>query len=184
MLIPRTNAEAHLYMDLHPCECGSKKFEPKNRVVSRRDALVSVYEGPCGECEAKRRFEFGVPEVQVAPTDPLTYGGPEPSTILDPGQFLWASDQYAKSAPGNLSSASEAERKLARSLLEAAVACVSEVLKFIPESADAVPDDAFSSPRGKSVRDREPGRFRRTRLQAVLSAYQKLATAAAHSADS
>ena len=51
-----------------------------------------------------------------------------------------------------------------------------EILKFIGPDDEAVPEGAFTSARGREVRDQEPGRFRRARLEAVLATYDDLLT--------
>jgi hypothetical protein len=45
-------------------------------------------------------------------------------------------------------------------------------LKFIPGREPVVPDTAFWTPEGRAIRDREPGRFRRPRLEIVLFSYR------------
>jgi hypothetical protein len=55
--------------------------------------------------------------------------------------------------------------------LAAAVAAVDEALKFVPPGGGRVPFTAVWSPLGRSVYQREPGRFRTSRLTAVRSAY-------------
>ena len=71
------------------------------------------------------------------------------------------SEYYAKLDPGT-----PEDLDIARAALE-------EVIKFLPDGADSVPDNAFWTERGRAVRDREPGRFRRARLAAVLDVYRK-----------
>jgi hypothetical protein len=47
------------------------------------------------------------------------------------------------------------------------VAALEEVHKFLRDGGDAVPEAAFWSARGRTVYDREPGRFRRRRIEVV-----------------
>jgi len=84
---------------------------------------------------------------------------PEPSDSLDPGEWLIVADEHAfrpDTIPGDLELARHA---------------VQQVMKFLPEGAERVPDQAFHTPRGRYVLDADPTRFRRVRLQGMLDAY-------------
>jgi hypothetical protein len=162
-LYARTNSEAHLYMDLHPCTCGDIEFERQSAVMTEDDVLCSRYSGPCRTCGTVRTFIFELPEtIRPIRSDGVDFGGSDASQLLDPGEWLAVADYYAKLDPGT------------REDLDIARAAVEEVLKFVPEGAERVPDEAFRSARGRAVRDAEPGRFRRVRLEAVLGAYRDL----------
>ncbi|HEY0992266.1 MAG TPA: hypothetical protein VGD80_34680 [Kofleriaceae bacterium] len=159
----RTNSEAHLYMDLNPCGCGGIDFERHSAVITEGDALCSRYSGACKSCGARREFVFELPETfRPIRGDHIEFGGDDPSRLLDPGEWLAVAEFHARRNPGT------------RDDLDIARAAVEEVLKFAPAGAERVPDDAFRSERGRAVRDREPGRFRRARLEAVLGAYRDL----------
>lgn len=162
-LYARTNSEAHLYMDLHPCACGDIEFERQSAVMTDDDVLCSRYAGPCRSCGAARTFIFELPEaIRPIRGDGVDFGGSDPSRLLDPGEWLAVADYYAKLDPGT------------RDDLDIARAAIEEVLKFVPEGAERVPDEVFRSARGRAVRDAEPGRFRRVRLEAVRGAYRDL----------
>jgi hypothetical protein len=47
------------------------------------------------------------------------------------------------------------------------------VMKWMPEPLDSIPADAFFTEDGKQFAAREPMRFRRSRLRALLAAYQE-----------
>lgn len=173
MLEARSNAEAHLYMDLHPCACGEPQFERHSMLVEHKGQLISIYEGPCKGCGAVRRFEIRMPDELPPFGDGVVYGGAEPSMIIDPGQFLAVSDEHAKRAPASVSGLSQKQRQVAIRNLQIAIAALEEVLKFIPEGADRVPEAAFHSAQGRRVYKREPGRPTRARLEAVLAVYRK-----------
>ncbi|WP_043635286.1 hypothetical protein [Nonomuraea candida] len=166
--VARTRDEAHLYLDLHPCACGSVDTTWDRGLVSVEGAPANRYFGTCAACGAPREYLFGLPERPVPPAGYPTFGGPEPSELLDAGQWLWVADLTAGNVP--VDDAAEAHRTLS-----VAAAAVEEVVKFIPPGGEEVPDDGFWSHRGKQVRAAEPGRFRLDRLLIVRDTYRDLA---------
>ncbi|OLB75139.1 MAG: hypothetical protein AUI14_21645 [Actinobacteria bacterium 13_2_20CM_2_71_6] len=174
--LARTNAEAHLYLSLQPCPvCGETRGRYRSSVVTVDGDLASRYTGTCPRCGAERVFEFRIPtEVLPPPVDRVRFGADEPSQLLDPGQWLAYADDRARRVPADRSGLVGEELRAARHALATALAAVEEVLKFIPEGAEAVPADRFTTPEGRAVRDREPGRFGRARLAAVHDAYADL----------
>jgi hypothetical protein len=174
-LYARTSAEAQLYMDLRPCACGELEFDRQSSVVTIDEALCSRYAGPCRGCGAPREFVFELPAaVRPVRGDGVDFGGSDPSRLLDPGEWLAVADEYAAlDPPGEF---------------DVAAGSVDEVLKFIPAGGDAVPGDAFHSERGRAIRDRDPDRFQRARLEALRDDYaaqlaQRLAARAAADAE-
>jgi hypothetical protein len=169
--LARTNAEAHLFMDLRPCACGERRFARANAVVSVDGELASRYTGTCARCATPRRFEFRLPpEIIQPPATGVVYGGPEPSELLDPGEWLSVADDYARSVPLGTKLDGDALRA-ARQRLACAIAALDEVRKFAPPGALEVPATAFTTPFGRAMWDKEPGRFRLVRLDAARAAY-------------
>jgi hypothetical protein len=176
--LARTNEEAHLYMDLHPCACGETTFPRSSSVVQTPDGdLASRYTGTCPRDGAQREFTFRLPQQIMAPSRDgvVRYGGPEPSELIDPGEWLSVADAYARSVPADTASLAGDGLVQARSMLNRAAAAIDEVLKFIPPDADRVPESAFVTDRGRAAYGKEPGRFRRPRLEAVRSTYANIA---------
>ena len=168
--LSRTNAEAHLYMDLRPCPCGESRFPRQSSVVALDDGdLASRYTGACASCGEEREFLFRLPPTIGGAGIGFRYGGDEPSQLLDPGEWLMVSDTYASSVPAGSTTGEAGQR--ARAALTRAVAALDEVGKFIPAGGDSVPPDTFVNERGRQLHQREPGRFRRDRLTAVRDAY-------------
>ncbi|MEV1065468.1 hypothetical protein [Streptomyces sp. NPDC050263] len=163
MLTARSAFEAHLYMDLHPCECGSGDFDRQHRLEQHGDDLVAVYEGACRQCGTTRRFAFRMAE--EVPPPPPAFGGPEPSQIIDPGEFLDVAFRIAESTGVQLLNAPESEHYKHREAVAYVLAAYEEVVKFIPPGQDAVPASAFVSEVGKGRYQREPGNFRREVLE-------------------
>lgn len=168
--VARTRDEAHLYLELNPCEdCGSITTEWEHGLTEVDGELAISYAGVCSGCGAEREYLFGLPEREVAAGSFPTFGGPEPSELLDAGQWLRVADVAAGDVPTD-------DPAEARRVLAIAQAAVEEVIKFIPAGSDAVPDDAFWTDEGRRLRDAEPGRFRLERLLVVRDTYRELAT--------
>ncbi|WP_049576833.1 hypothetical protein [Nonomuraea sp. SBT364] len=167
--VARTRDEAHLYLDLHPCKtCGSVDTTWAAGLTTIDGELVNRYAGDCGECGTPREFLFGLPERPVPPAGYPTFGGDEPSQLLDAGEWLWVADLTASNVPAD-------DQEEARRTLAIAAASVEEIIKFIPPGQDEVPDDAFWSDRGLETRAAEPGRFQLDRLLIVRDTYRNLA---------
>jgi hypothetical protein len=162
----RTRDEAHLYMDLHPCDsCGAVEVSWQSAPTDDNGLSARRYWGACGDCGADREFVFAQPEdEQLVKSETVNFGGPEPSQLLDPGEWLLVADLCAQAAVG--------QDDEARYNLAVAMAAMTEILKFVPAGTDAVPESAFTSARGRTVYWREPGRFDRRRLEIVRVAYR------------
>jgi hypothetical protein len=165
--VARTRDEAQLYLELHPCpDCGSIETPWEHALIEVDGELTISYAGICPGCDAEREYLFGLPAQETRVDGWPTFGGPEPSEVLDAGQWLAVADRAAAGVPAD---PVEAGRVLA-----VARAAVDEVIKFVPAGADAVPEDEFWTPEGQAVRDAEPERFRLDRLLVVRDAYREL----------
>lgn len=174
LLLARTNAEAHIYMDLHPCGCGEGNFARSSSVIEAAGDLASRYSGSCTGCAGLREFVFRVPEEVILPTPgSVVFGRGGQSELLDAGEWLFVADRYAKIAPVQVSPGTEAAR-VGRQQLATAEAAMGEVLTFIPTGADAVPSKALWSERGRAIYNAEPGRFHRGRLEVVRDTYRQI----------
>ncbi|UUU23823.1 hypothetical protein [Streptomyces sp. DSM 40750] len=163
MLTARSSAEAHLYMDLHRCECGSGDFDRQHRLELHGDVLVAVYEGACGQCGRTRRFEFRMKE--EIPPPPPAFGGAEASQIIDPGEFEEVAGRLAESTGIQLLNTPEAEHHKLRGAIAYTVAAYEEMLKFLPPGEDVIPASAFTSEVGKARYRRDPGNYARDILE-------------------
>lgn len=178
LLLERSVEEAHLYMVMHPCEvCGESDFECQSAVVMAEGDLASRYQGACDGCGTARQFMFRLPEQVSLPGNRTRFGGPEPSELLDAGEWLWVAGNFAAVEPlGDLAGLTAEELAVARADLAGAVAAVDEVLKFLPDGAEEPPDEAFWSERGKRVRAERPGDLRREHLRARRAKYEEALT--------
>lgn len=175
MLMARTNAEAHVYIGLHPCECGETGSSLQSAVIEEGDDLASRYSGNCSSCGAYREFTFRLPEEILLPSPGVTvFGDGSQSELLDPGEWLWVADRYASASPWNTSELDQDRLRQVRQQIAAAEAAMNEVLAFVPPDADAVPPEAFRTERGRAVYETEPGRFSRGRLEVVRDTYREI----------
>jgi hypothetical protein len=173
MLVSRSTEESHLYMYLHPCQCGEADFDWRDHeIVPGNGWLLSVYTGECGRCGRPRSFEFVLAPEPSPPAPAL--GGGTPSQIIDPGEFLDTAHRLVETVPANPAEVDDDEFHGARDALAFAIACVDEVLKFIPDGADAVPPSAFHGGRGRRRYRDAPARFSRSRLEATRDSYRRL----------
>jgi hypothetical protein len=162
-----------MFMALHPCACGDERFAPAVRMTLDDGELVTHYAGRCRTCHTGREFAFRIDDEFTADGEhpPLTPGepeygrGPEPSEIIDAGQWLRSAERIVAATPSNILGVSEREWLARRYRFKAAAESVGEVLKFIPADLDDVPDHAFWTDDGRAERDRAPDRFRRDKLE-------------------
>jgi hypothetical protein len=175
--LARTNAEAHIYMELRPCEvCGETEFDPGSAVVMYEGDLASRYEGVCPRCGNERTFLFRIPdEPLLAREDETEFGGDEPSELIDAGEWMWLADLIASSSPAEPDGLDDDARRTVLLDLRTAAAAVSEVMKFLPLDGDTVPLNSFWTDRGRAVYGEQPGRFSRGRLEVVRTTYRDLA---------
>ncbi|MEV8633410.1 hypothetical protein AB0395_17285 [Streptosporangium sp. NPDC051023] len=166
--VARSGDEAHLYLDLHPCVCGSADTAWESERGSVDGEPVTRYSGTCPGCGAEREFLFGLPEREVPPVRFPTFGGREPSQLLDAGEWMWVADLTAGNVPAD-------EPREAEQAPAIALAAVEEVIKFIPPGEDEVPERAFWSDRGRRMRDAEASRFVLDRLLIVRNTYRDAA---------
>jgi hypothetical protein len=163
MKVARSSLECRLFIELDVCACGQTPGELAHRLVSRDERLVALYEGTCARCGRSLEYAFPLADEIVAADK---FGGAAPSQLIDAGQFLRESDRAVRRvmdspAPQNLY------------WLGRAIACLEEVLKWIPDGEERPPAEAFFTEDGLRFSLEEPGRFRRPRLRAVLAAYQE-----------
>lgn len=171
----RTSAEAHLAVSISPCDCGGTGFISDSALFQIDGGFVRRYSGACPSCGTQRELLFRIPD------EPLTsrpgevrFGDGTPSELLDPGMWLLVADTYARLVPGDTSGLDDASRPAARRNMATAAAAMDEVIAFLPQGASAVPAGAFFTPAGRQIRDREPGRFGRARLEAVRNTYRQI----------
>ncbi|MEH1013637.1 hypothetical protein V6U90_11055 [Micromonospora sp. CPCC 206060] len=178
----RSIAEAHIYLDLRPCGCGSAGF-PRDRMAvlaDDPDRLLVRYAGPCDACGTPRDVVFELPPAVDRSDGPAyLFSGPGagPSETLDAADWLGVAEGHGALADALLA-AVEAdasggadgpwrdpqERAAMVRLLAGAAAAVEEVLKFLPGHASALPASAFWTGPGRDRYARQRDLFDRDRL--------------------
>ncbi|MFD7159919.1 hypothetical protein ACFV9C_35355 [Kribbella sp. NPDC059898] len=166
--VVRTRDEAHLYLELHSCpDCGTDEAPWQQALVDVDGELSISYSAVCPGCGAEREYLFGVPDRETPVRGWPTFGGPEPSDVIDAGQWLEVAERLVAAVPTDRTEAGRA--------LAIARAAVAEVIKFVPEGLDAVPDEEFWTVEGRANRETDPGRFRLQRLLLTRDRYAELA---------
>jgi hypothetical protein len=98
------------------------------------------------------------------------------SELIDAGQWQLISAEYAhRTLAEDLAFAEQPDDGRYEDIVlgwQIARDAAIEVLKFVPPGQDRVPDEAFWTEVGLIARDREPGRFTRTVLEADIAYYQ------------
>lgn len=172
--LARTPAEAHLAMGLSPCACGAAGVPRKTALYDVPGGYLQRYFGSCSSCGKPREFTFRMSRTPVeSRSGEFRFGDGTPSQLIDPGLWLAVADHYARLSPGDASGLDGAARRTARLNLARAAAAVDEVIAFIPSGSTTVPLSAFSTT-GRQIREREPGRFSRARLEAVRDTYRQI----------
>jgi hypothetical protein len=160
----RSHAEVDLYLDLQRCStCGGRGYTGSAATYVIDGRVFNRYHGICRHCGAAREFTFQMPTEPRLPTDQVSFGGPEPSELIDPGEW------YA------VASRAAGREAAAREDLLMAAAALDEALKFVPDGADGVPAKAFRTDDGREVYAREPHSFDRESLAAVAAHHRHLA---------
>ncbi len=160
--LARSNLEAHLYMDLHPCGCGGKDATRPSELFQQGTESFCRYRCRCGSCGRERTVVFRQPAHPALPADGEWAVGTAPSELLDAGEWLLVAD---------LEVTDDAD---AQQDMQAARAALDEVLKFLPPGADEVPPSAVWTERGRALREQDPQRFTRSQLKGLRDTYARM----------
>ena len=87
-----------------------------------------------------RKFEFLL-DPEVPP--PTGFGGSKPSRTLIPASSLIVADRRASECPESIVDLPHDKAEYVCSRLADAAAAIEEVLKFMPDGADRIPETAF-----------------------------------------
>ncbi len=169
--LARTEDEVYLYISLQPCEvCGQTGPEVRGVSSGTSDGHpIRGYETACSQCGTTRTFWFRFAETpSPSAGGRWDFGGPEPSELLDPGQWLLLADTVLADAPETMTGLTESQRHELRDRVELAAAALEEVLKFIRDGEDRVSPFAFWSQPGHELQLTAAWRFEREWLESDL----------------
>lgn len=177
VLAARSHNEAVLYVLLRDCvACHRDNRDITDELDVTHGVPVAEYTAFCRECGNVDVYAFELPG-----TDPqageqgVVFGGPEPSGIIDAGEWLAFADRTAAGRPGEPAGLTDRERSDGALAFQSAAAAVREAAKFIEPGAHRLPRSALRTDRGRELFDRDPWRFSPPRLAAVERAYREVA---------
>ncbi len=175
--------ETHFYIHLHPCPgCGSRNW---GRL--REDVLVSTgqldnepgkpsydrYDLVCPTCQHRRHFEFLIHEDRSARAPSYSsdervndIGGPMPSTIIGPDEFVAELLRCLPKVDTNFSVDDDDDDGVSarRHHLGQVETCIVELRKFFPPDALEIPSTYFTTDAGRAARAAHPEHFTRAFL--------------------
>jgi hypothetical protein len=177
VLPARSHNEAMMFAMLRECRaCGSTDRDITDEFEVTDDGSFAEYTAFCRDCTNIDVYRFALPE-----TDPqsgeqgVVFGGPEPSAIIDAGEWLVLSNNLAQGTPSEPDGMTDQERSDAALAVQTAAAAVREVVKFIEPGRERLPYSALWTDVGRKEFDRDPWRFSRPRLAVIERAYLDVA---------
>ncbi|HKQ79127.1 MAG TPA: pentapeptide repeat-containing protein [Blastocatellia bacterium] len=168
----RSHIELRFVARLYPCPgCGNREVDRVETFRAGGRLLVIV---SCQNCQSSRKFRFTTRNYPLDVTPSRhELGGSEPSSVIRPAQFVGEFDRLSQEVVWEPEGLAPAEWRANLSALHQAATCLVELLKFIPDGADAVPAAAHDKA-GCADAQARPERYRRARLAAELDRYREL----------
>jgi hypothetical protein len=175
----RTGAEAREYMVLALPECGGDVTVERGDAYAERGlGLVQKYLAGCADAGVRREFEFVTDEIPEGTVWPQFGYGPQPSTLIDAGQWYLIFARYTEAGraiadrflpgPPDLESAEQVYEWYSR-----AWGALGEVLKFLPPDVDDAPDSAFWTPQGREIREQYGSQLTRPVLAETMTLLER-----------
>jgi uncharacterized protein YjbI with pentapeptide repeats len=165
---PRSLAEMRFAAGLIPCPGCRRREIGAIELTAAGDHRV--LRAPCPRCRTPRELAFEIEAPVQAKVLPLHLGGSEPSRILRPVQLI---EELDRLAPLVVWDAAASDDNAAT--VERAATCLIELVKFIPDDGDAIPDAALDAP-GRADRRARPERYQRGWLVDERARYLALIT--------
>jgi len=175
---PRSLSEMRFAAGLFPC-AGCRSHDV-GTLELRGGGQVLILSGPCPRCRTVR-------EVRFRPrTDPATHGtppahelgGPEPSRIIRPMQLVEELDRLVPTISWTPHKLAAPAWRTSWAAIDRALTSATELLKFIPAGATAVPDAALDAA-GRADRSSRGEKYERAwlsgerdRFLALLETYK------------
>jgi hypothetical protein len=163
----RSIAEVHVYLDLLGWPPGRRG----QGLVRHGDALLSEYRWDHAPPGVPGVIRIHVPDDALATTG---FGGPGPSTLIDPEGWRLAADRLADAVPASPADAPPERHRALRARLDRAIACLDQIGLFADAHGRLGPG-AFFTARGRATFRREPGRFDPERLDVTAARWREIA---------
>jgi hypothetical protein len=170
---PRSVAEMVFVVGLVPCDgCQSREIAA---LELRELGPELVLTGPCPRCRRPREVRFRPRrDPRTRPRPPrLELGGPEPSELIRPVQLVAELDRLGPAIDWSPEQLAPVAWRANGQVMDRAARCALELVKFIPDGADAIPDAALDDA-GAADRRARPERYRREWLVAERDRYLEL----------
>ena len=169
----RSYVELRFVAELYQCACcGSREVAGMNNLYRSAGRYFAI--ASCPHCRLSRKFSFRMrSSPPISSPERYELGGPEPSSVISPAQFIEELDRVGAEvvwAPESL--APEAWRANIGALSRAAT-CIVELLKFIPDDAGSVPDSALDEA-GRADALARPEKYQRAWLASERDRYRDL----------
>lgn len=158
-----------IYLLLRQCVCGLTEIERwRDTEVVHAGAPARRFTGVCGNCGRSRQFTVALPPGATRLAEPYDFGD-GPSHVIDPGEWWSVAEIYAAHTQEHLTSpafGSDAEIEIVFLALAFRLGAIDEIIKFLPDGEEAVPEPAFWTVDGRIVYELLPDRFTRSTLLA------------------
>ncbi|GAA1030218.1 hypothetical protein GCM10009557_21450 [Virgisporangium ochraceum] len=181
MTIPaaRSHNEAMMFVLLRECRgCGRTNRDLTDELhVSETGAESHAeYTAFCRDCGNIDVYRLRLPAADPqAGERGVVFGGPEPSRILDAGEWVSVALRTSANTPEDPAGMTDQERSDAALAMHTAAAAVREAAKFIEPGRERLPRSAMWTDVGREEFDRDPWRFSRPRLAVLERAYLEAA---------
>lgn len=168
----RSIIELRFAAGLYPCPgCGSREIGEMKTYLSagRYFAIVS-----CPDCRSSRKLSFRMRSHPPSPSlERRELGGSEPSSVIRPIQFVEELDRVSAGVVWEPEKLAPGEWYANLSAINRAATCVVELLKFVPDGADSVPDSALDKTDRADAHTRQE-KYQRAWLASELDRYRDL----------
>lgn len=179
VLAARSHNEAMMFVllrDCRGCGGGNRELTDELQVDETGTETFAEYTAFCRDCGNidvyRLRLPAGDPQ---AGERGVVFGGPEPSGIIDAGEWIALAHRTAAGSPAEPAGLADQDRADAALAMQTAAAAVREAVKFIGPGRERLPRSAMWTEAGRAEFDRDPWRFSRPRLAIVEQAYREAA---------
>jgi hypothetical protein len=176
VLRARTSREEHEYMMLAIGECSGHGVSITTVATFKEGSeWANTYAVDCPRDGKHWEFSFVSDAEPADAPDRVVFGyGREPSRLVDAGQWYVVFSFYVSAVRNAQVRAGDALPDLdsGRAIvdwIDRARAAVEEILKFIPEGADRVPESAGWTDAGRHAYRAAPDQFDRTTLERIVT---------------